>query len=213
MKVKSLPKNTLDKHGQSISRGGAGESDRVSRRKIVQGAAWTVPVLALAVQAPSASASVNCSQVRGGSTGIRLQQTSNPRRYTVSATNTQTGGVGGGGVTPGDVKSFSIIYWWTVPGLTFTNTGSSSWTNLQPTGETRVIGGQLYYAFKTTFTGTFVSSGGRIYPSQGHEFQVNNYQQYNGVQICWAGENDFVAGQCAQRSGVFATSCTTMTTN
>lgn len=213
MKVKSHSQNTLDTHDQSRSRGGAGESGRVSRRKIVQGAAWTVPVLALAVQAPSASASVDCSRVSGGSTGIRLRQTSNPRRYTVSATSAQTGGVSGGGVTPNDITSFSIIYWWTVPGLTFTNTGSSSWTNLQPTSETRVIDGQLYYAFKTTFTGSFVSSGGRIYPSQGHEFQVHNYQQYNGVQICWAGENDFVAGQCAQRSGVFATSCTTMSTN
>ncbi|MDR6867944.1 hypothetical protein J2Y69_002552 [Microbacterium resistens] len=138
---------------------GMGAVDGVQRRAVVKGAAWSIPVIAMAVASPMASASTTpvCRTVRVDAplpTGTgRVEPASRTTTFTVPATVTRidfavAGGAGGGGGGTGGSGALVTGVLSVVPGEVLTLTvGQGGWTDTRPSGtitRPEVAGGQGY---------------------------------------------------------------------
>lgn len=147
----------------------------ISRRTIVRGAAWAAPVVAMANAAPAFAASTPTpprSGISGWMTwgvGCSWKTGKFTQTYTTSSVKPQnpdpntTYGLIAAPTKVGDtIENGAIIFWVSVPGLSWTaGSGSSqSWTVPVSTGTTRTQSGQTLYGYKTTLTGTVVAKAG-----------------------------------------------------
>lgn len=134
-----------------------------TRRTVVKGAAWAVPVVAAAVATPLAAASTPARNfVIESNFGIGWYpttqgQTANgglqydgeaPGKY-LRVTGTQ----------PGDVISniyFDVLIstGWPTPTFTALPGSNSSWSTLAPTGATETINGVTFNVFRSSYNGT-----------------------------------------------------------
>ena len=140
-----------------------------SRRTIVKGAAWSLPVIAMAVAAPSASASVTPpsyaieSNFGSGWYPTRQGQTASGALQYDSKTSmgkylrivgTEAGDV----VTLISFKVLISVGW---PVVTYTALpgSNSNWSTLAATGATEIINGVSYRVYTSTFSGAVTATG------------------------------------------------------
>lgn len=144
-------------------------SSAVSRRTLVQGAAWAVPAVAFAGAAPAYAASPAVtpafrlyayrSATNGWCATMRL-----------STERDGNGTAGDGNVylcwdnttTANTFTNVSVTYWIAEPNITWAAyTGSSCWTVPTSTGAKRTQNGVTLYAYKSTLTCAVTAANGR----------------------------------------------------
>ncbi|NQX28959.1 hypothetical protein HQQ81_16545 [Microbacteriaceae bacterium VKM Ac-2854] len=141
-----------------------------SRRTLVAGAAWTIPVIAAAAAAPLAAAStvepprnhtiessfgVGWYPTTQGQTssGALQYDATEPGQY-LRVTDT----------LPGDVISgiyFDVLIstGWPAPTFTALPGSNPSWSTLAPTGSTEVVNGVTYNVYRSTYASTIIATG------------------------------------------------------
>ncbi|GAA2240725.1 hypothetical protein N1031_12610 [Herbiconiux moechotypicola] len=140
----------------------------VSRRTVVASAAWSVPVIAAAVAAPMAAASVPPRE-------FAIESSFGVGWYPVTQGQTSSGALqydadAGDkyfrvtGTQPGDVVSnvfFQALISVGWPALTFVALPGSNgdWTTLAATGATETVNGVSYRVYQSTYTPPVVATG------------------------------------------------------
>ncbi|PPG39286.1 hypothetical protein [Pseudoclavibacter sp. RFBA6] len=153
-----MTKNTSENHGA------AGDT---TRRRVLQTAAWTVPVIAMTTAAPAFAASPPRTfeiqsgfgvgwypATQGSSTNGALQyDAKSPGQYLRVA-----------GTQPGDV--LSNIYYevlistgWPAPTFAPIPGSNTAWSTLANTGTTTVVAGVTYRVYRSSYTGTVTATG------------------------------------------------------
>lgn len=149
----------------------------VKRRNLVKGAAWTVPVVAVAAAAPMAAASP--IPARGLNGWVQLQRDCDARYQFVidGVGNYPNRGLWVFTTQSDAPTSATITFWLPSPSFTFTNSSGTGWSNL---ARNSAIDSQSpatgYYAYTTTYTGNwnFVSGPDRYEAATDPRFLEND---------------------------------------
>jgi len=143
---------------------------RINRRQVAGGAAWALPVLAVAAAAPALAASATGIQgnnfVDYGVTSACGQNAyAPPPQVVVSSTSNGNCGFLPRPVTTstwGYISNVVVTVWFSSSGLTFTNSSASgaaggTWSNLvrdTTVSNMTSANGIVYYAYRTTYLGS-----------------------------------------------------------
>lgn len=135
----------------------------VKRRNLVKGAAWTVPVVAVAAAAPMAAASPIPPRGLNGWVTLRRNCSQNPNFRIDGLGNFTGGGANDRGIWTfvndpnATLTNAEIVFFFNRSNLSFTNgSQGGGWSNLvrvQALDGTSPANG--YYAYRATYTGTW----------------------------------------------------------
>lgn len=189
-----------------------GHDGTVPRRTVIQGAAWSLPVIAVAAAVPVQASSVNTYAIEsrfgagwypdtpnvpppgqaGGSGTLRFDAAVPDKYFRVT------------GTSAGDV--ISSIYLdvllsdgWPAPTFTALAGSNPSWTALTATGATQVLNGVTYNAYRSDYAGAVVATGattdvplsfyfGALSPYYlDQTIQVTRHVTVNGTPVTFAG--------------------------
>ncbi|WP_251445753.1 MULTISPECIES: hypothetical protein [unclassified Microbacterium] len=147
----------------------------ISRRTVMKGAAWSAPLLIAAVAAPAYAASGKVPP-KGLNGWVELRRNCDNNTFVIDGTGSFTnGGTNDRGIwlfagnTPAPVISgATIIFYINKSNLTFTNSSGSGWSNLvRSSGDDGSSPASGYYAYKTTYTGTWTYHTGNFVDNNG----------------------------------------------
>lgn len=166
----------------------------LSRRTIVKGAAWSVPVVAVAGAAPAFAASP--IPPRGLNGWVTLSRSCGRTEFSIDGRGLFTGGgTSDRGIWTfvddpnADITHAQIIFWFDRDGWTFTNGNGSDWSNLTRMNPQPSPPAQGYVAYVTTYTG-----GWTYFPQ--HEAWVADTDPY------WYTRD--MPGRCTRRVRAYA---------
>jgi hypothetical protein len=136
---------------------------KVSRRAVVAGDAWALPVVTLGIPAPVMAAScdpIGCVTLRRAGT---IFYTNNPcTPITLDGRQSTSSSLGiffVNTTTLTTIAGVTFRFLCTNAGYTFTG-ALAGWSNLVYTGTTRIISGVTYYVYEATYGGTIVPING-----------------------------------------------------
>ncbi|UFS58597.1 hypothetical protein [Subtercola endophyticus] len=146
-------------------------ADDLTRRQVTKAAAWSIPVVAIAVAAPMAAASVvPPSYAIESSFGVGWYPTAQGQtatgalQYDASSSSAavqylRVTGTSAGDSVAGVYIEVLISVGWPAPTFTALPGSNPSWSTLANTGATRVVSGVTYRVYKSTYTGAVVATG------------------------------------------------------
>lgn len=164
-----------------------------ARRTIVKGAAWAVPVITVAGAAPAMAASPIPPNGLNGWVQLRRDCSSNANDFVIDGRGSFTGG---GDDDRGiwtfvpdpnaDITAATIVFFFTIDGLTFTNSSGPGWSNLvRNAGLDGASPAPGYFAYATSYTGTWTYfAGSEAWVADSDPYWIENDMPGFCRQIC-----------------------------